>query len=121
MRRIIILLTVMIFLTSFVSSEIIINQPSKEVYNIGDVINVNTILKSNIDILAIVNLKLVCGANSKTFYMNQIPLNAQEPYEITNANVFLTNNLIGICKIVGEFNGEFSHTNDFKISNSINF
>jgi len=123
MRRTIIFLISVILLTSLASADIIINQQPKEIYNLGDIINIPTTIKTTNNIQGSLQMDLICNGPTINFYKNGISLVAGQEKKI-DASIVLTKDTIGTitgkCKIKASLVGEFVLTNEFKISNILN-
>ncbi|MFH1607876.1 MAG: hypothetical protein ABIA78_01970 [archaeon] len=123
MRKIIILSIFAILLMSFASADIIINQQPKEVYNLGDTLNIPVTIKSLSDVSGNFKMFLLCAGKEVNFYLNGVRLlYGQE--KTMDASLVLTKDIIGqtigTCKIRAEFVDEDPQiTKEFKISNSL--
>lgn len=122
MRRAIIFLTFVIFLSSLVSSEIIINQQPQQLYNLGDVVNVPVIISPLTEVSGVLTMDLICGGKTAKFYQNGIFLAAGEEKRLDSSlvlNKLMIGNMLGNCKIKIKLNEEYILTNQFKISNTM--
>jgi hypothetical protein len=122
MRKIILLLTLCLILTSFISADIIITQQPKEVYNLGDAVSVPITITTLTGMSKIFQMDLLCQGGTINFYKNGIYLSAGEEKSI-DASLILTKELIGTirgtCKIKGSLGQDYVITNEFEISDQI--
>lgn len=122
MKKVALLLTVCLLLTSFMSAEILINQQPKEVYNLGDPISIPLTITTISGVSSVFEMNLLCQERSINFYKNGIYLTAGEEKTI-EASLILTKELIGTitgtCKIKGSLGQEYIVTNEFEISDLI--
>jgi len=123
MKRVLILLIGLILLTSFTSADIIINQQPKEIYNLGDLIEIPATIKATTNIEGNFQMDLVCNGPIINFYKNGVKLSAGEEKEF-DSSVVLTKDIIGTitgnCKIKMSLIGEEPKlTNEFRISNNL--
>ncbi len=121
MRRIILVLCFVILLSSLVSAEvdIIINKQPDAVYNLGDSFSIPLTLKSLSEITGNLEMSLICGGKSTTFYKNGVKLSAGEEQRMNPVLVLTKENIgftKGTCKIKTTFGEQYVLTNDFKIS-----
>ena len=65
MKRVTFLLICAIFLVSFVSAEIIINQQPKETYNLGERINIPITLTTSEGIYDFLQVSLICDGQEQ--------------------------------------------------------
>jgi len=124
MKRVVILLIGLILLMSFASADIIINKQPKEVYNLGDVVEVPvTIVATNsIDGRYLLG-DLICNGPTINFHKSGINL-AREEQQKVNTFAILTKEEIGTitgkCKISFSLAGEDPvSTNEFRISDKL--
>ncbi len=113
---------VIIFSLVFISSEIIINEQPKEVYNLGDSISVPLTIKPLVDVSEIFEMNILCSGREINFYRNGVGLKAGEEKEV-DATLLLVSNMIGevrgACKIKAVLGNENVLTNEFRISEII--
>lgn len=113
-----------ILLSSFVVAEegsvsIIINQQPSGTYNLGDSFAIPLTLKSLTEITGNLEMDLICGGKSTTFYKNGVKLSAGEEQRMTPVLVLTKENIgftKGTCKIKTMFGSQYILTDDFKIS-----
>jgi hypothetical protein len=121
MKRVIITLIFAMFLISFASGEIIIQQP-KEIYNLGDTVSIPVTIKASEDIMGSLNIQLLCNGNSINYKTGVPPLSYGEEYR-TNIYIPLIKQEIGemkgSCKIKTSIGNDITLTNEFKISDLI--
>ena len=123
MKRVIILLLGFMLLTSFTSADIIINQQPKEIYNLGDLIEIPATVKATTNIEGNFQMDLICNGPIINFYKNGVKLSSEEEKEF-DSSVVLTKEIIGTitgnCKIKMSLRGEEPQfTNEFRISNNL--
>jgi len=123
MKRVIILLLGFMLLTSFTSADIIINQQPKEIYNLGDLIEIPATVKATTNIEGNFQMDLICNGPIINFYKNGVKLSSGEEKEF-DSSVVLTKEIIGTitgnCKIKMSLRGEEPQfTNEFRISNNL--
>jgi hypothetical protein len=109
-----------ILLLSFASSEIIFTQQVKSVYNLGDTVYSPITIKTLTPISGIVEVNLVCNGSEINFYKNGINLVPGAEDSFDSRLVLIKNNIggsNGACKIKAIAGGEYSLSNEFKISN----
>jgi len=119
-----ILVVCVVLFSSLVSAEIIINQEPKNLYNLGDTINLPIKIATLIDISSPLELNLICNGIETEVYKEYIVLSAGEEVE-RNPAIPLVMSFIGrssgTCKIKLILGGEEPLlTNEFTISNYIN-
>jgi hypothetical protein len=121
MKKVVIVLAILI-LFPLVSSEIIFNQQPNAIYNLGDDLPVPITIKSPKDVTGVLWMDLICDGKQENFYKNGVNIQAGDEKKI-EASLVLTEevigNLRGNCKIKIFLGGDFSLTNEFKISDSI--
>ena len=123
MKRVIIILIGLIFLTSFASADIQINQQPKEIYNLGDVVEIPVTVIATKDITGDLKMELICNGPIIVFYTNGVKLSAGEEKKF-DASAILTKNKIGSikgkCKVKASLVGEEPKlTNEFLISDNL--
>jgi hypothetical protein len=123
MKNIIILLMSVILLASLASAEIIITQPLKENYNLGDTIFIPITITSPTEVSGSLQMDLICNGHQINFYKNGVTVIAggeekREPYLVLIKEEI--GEVKGECKIKAIFRGEYTLTNDFIISDLIN-
>lgn len=123
MRKIIILLTLVILLSSLASAEIIINQQPKDLYNLGDIVTLPTKITTSKDTSNFFDMYLICNGIQTEIHKEYIVLSAGQEKQIT-PSIPLIKNFIGrttgTCKIKSILEGDYILTNEFKISDLIN-
>ncbi len=111
-----------IFSINTISAEIMLSQP-KSIYNLGDTIELNTVIKPSQQASGFFELNLYCGNESKNFYREPLSLEAEEEKQITSS-LSLTRsflgNLIGQCKIKARFLAEERESQGFEITDKLN-
>ena len=124
MKRGIILLVFILFITSIISAEIIINQQPNEVYSLGDPINIPIKIKALSDLSGSFEMNLLCNGHDINFYKNGVQLSYGEEEEIVPSLILtkeVMGDITGTCKIKAALVGEEPQlTNEFRISNVIN-
>ncbi len=122
MKRGIIFLMSLILLTSLASADIIINQQPKEIYNLGDIIEIPATIKATTNIEGSFQMDLICNGPIINFYKNGVKLSVGEEKKF-DSSVVLTKDTIGTikgkCKIKASLAGEFVLTNEFRISDNL--
>jgi hypothetical protein len=126
MRKIFLLVTALLILTSlisFTSAEIIVKQQPKEVYNLGDSVNVPITVKTISGVSKVFEMTLICQDIQRQFFKDGVSLNPGEEKTFT-PTLLLTKeeigNTLGTCKIKGQLGEDYILTNEFEISNLIN-
>ncbi len=127
MRRIIFSLVSLVFVFFLISSisaeaELVINNPPKEVYNLGDIISVPVTIKSLSDTSGVVEMNLICNGQEINFYRNGVSLTAGEERKMESLLVLkkvMIKELFGDCKIKVLLGDSYILTNEFRISNII--
>ena len=115
-----------IFLLSFVSAEIIINQQPNDLYNLGERITIPVTISTSEGIYDFLEFSLICDGQEKELPKEEMELPPNEVIKIEKS-IFLIekfiNKLTGSCEIKVAFEStpeDFVFTNEFKISNLIN-
>jgi len=113
----------LIVLLSFVSAEVVIMEPSKTIYNIGDNLDLTIKIIASQQMNGILKGDLVCGSIKTEVYKEFISLNQGEKFR--DLSVPLTKNFIGnslgSCNVEYYFGSEkLGATQIFTISNKIN-
>ncbi len=115
-----------VFLISFASAEIIINQQPEGIYNLGERINLPITLTTSEGIYDFLQVSLICNGQEQKLPREEISLPSNEVIKIEKS-IFLIkkfiNGLSGTCKIKAYLEGsieDFVFSNEFKVSNSIN-
>tara|TARA_Y100000310_G_scaffold17671_1_gene17447 strand:- start:14593 stop:16674 length:2082 start_codon:yes stop_codon:yes gene_type:complete len=123
--KIILVFVLTIFLVSFASSEIIIDQQPKESYNLGETIDLSITLTSTNGIYDYLKTSMICENHIHSFPEKQISLAANEVIKIPKS-IFLiekfVGNSLGDCKIKAWFQDTIENyvfSEEFKILNSI--
>lgn len=122
MKNVFILVGVVILLTSFVSSEIIISQQLQPVYNLGSVVPVPIVVKTTKDSFGSLDINLICNGQEINFYKNGVSLFAGEEKNFDSSLVLSKSTISGItgtCKIKAIFGTEYILSNEFIISDKI--
>jgi len=126
MKRGIIILTLLILVTSFISAETAIisfTQQPKLIYNMGDTINLPIKIIASEDFSELFQMNLICNGTYVPFYMNGITLSYGEEKNL-DSSLILIKNVIGeskgICKIKAVLGGEYNISNNFRISDLLN-
>ncbi|MCK9568006.1 hypothetical protein M0R72_03560 [Candidatus Pacearchaeota archaeon] len=123
MKRGIISIALLIFLCSFISAEIIFTEPLETIYNLGEVINVPVTIKTVSDASGVFQMDLICNGTKINFYKySGIQLSAGEEKKIESSLLLIRNiigNEKGNCRIKAILGGEYSLTDEFKISDSL--
>lgn len=126
MKRAIFLLIFTVFLVSFTSAEMIINQQPKEIYNLGERINIPITLTTSEGIYDFLQTSLICNGQEQKLPKEEIDLPSNEVIKIEKS-IFLIqkfiNNITGTCKIktyLEDSPESYVFSNKFKISNKIN-
>ncbi len=120
MKRGIISIALIIFLCTFISAEIIFTEQTKEVYNLGDVVDVPVTIKTFGDISGVFQMELICGGAPINFFKySGVKLSSGEEKKI-DSSLLLIKNIIGnnkgVCKIKAKLGEEYILTENFKIS-----
>ena len=119
MKKILIIFVFAIFFSSLVSSEIIINQQPKEIYNFGDVISIPVTIKSLKDTSGVFQMNIICEGQEENFYRNGVGLSAGEEKRMDSTLVLtraVIRELKGDCRIKAALNSDYVLTSDFRIS-----
>tara|TARA_Y100000310_G_scaffold27990_1_gene26608 strand:- start:1308 stop:3320 length:2013 start_codon:yes stop_codon:yes gene_type:complete len=126
MKKAVFFLICAIFLVSFASAEIIINQQPKEIYNLGERINIPITLTTAEGIYDFLQVSLICNGQEQKLPKEEIDLPSNEVIKIEKS-IFLIkkfiNGLTGTCKIKAYLESSIENyvfSNEFKVSNSIN-
>ena len=121
MRLKLLVLVVSLLMLQLVSAEVMISQP-KAVYNINDMLDISATVKATQDLDSFVELSLVCGNFSKTFYLSPISLLSGQQESISK-KLLLSNSFLqgakGICAIMAKFDSASYYGQSFKISDNI--
>jgi len=122
MKKVLICLFLIFFLTSLASAEIIINQKPNPAYSLGDTITLPVTIKSVTDITGSFGMDLLCNGHTINFYKNGISLKSGEEKEMS-ASLVLTKEIIGEskgnCKIKAMLGTDYILTDDFSVSDLI--
>ncbi len=126
MKKVMFFLICAIFLVSFVSAEIILNQQPKEIYNLGERINIPITLTTSEGIYDFLQVSLICNGQEQKLPKEEIDLPSNEVIKIEKS-IFLIkkfiNGLTGTCKIKTYFESSIENyifSNEFKVSDLIN-
>lgn len=106
---------------SSVSAEIILTEPD-DLYNLGDVVSIPAIIKTNSGISDFLTMNLICAGTEKEFYKEYILLSSGEEKKITPSIILIPETigkLSGNCKVKAIINEDFYLTKEFTISNKI--
>ena len=125
MRKIILILSFMVLLISFASAEILINKQPKEIYNLGEKINIPITVTSGNGIYDYLKISLNCENHVQILPKEEVSISPNEILEITKS-IFLIEkfigNALGDCKIkvwLQDNPGDNVFSNEFKILNFI--
>ena len=126
MKKVMFFLICAIFLVSFASAEIILNPQTKEIYNLGERINIPITVTTSEGIYDFLQVSLICNGQEQKLPKEEIDLPSNEVIKIEKS-VFLIkkfiNGLVGTCKIKAYFESSIENyvfSNEFKVSDSIN-
>lgn len=126
MKRGIIILTLLILMSSFISAEMAIisfTQQPKPIYNMGDTINLPVKIIASEDFSELFQMNLICNGTYVPFYMNGLTLKAGEEKSF-DTSLILIKNIVGeskgICKIKAILDGDYVLSNTFNISDLLN-
>ena len=97
MKKVIFAFAIIVLLTSFVSSEIIL-ELSKTAYSKGDVLSVPTIIKTNSGVNDFFYMSLICNGQEKEFHKEYVILSQGEERHISPA-------ILLVADSIGDFNG----------------
>lgn len=123
MKKLLIHLALILILSPLISAEIILNQQPREIYNLGDVINIPVTIKTSSGISGVLNMDLICKGREENFYKNGISLSAGEEMRVESSLVLIKNvisDLKGDCVIKAHIEEKSALTREFEISNLIN-
>ena len=112
-----------VFLISLVSAEIVISQQPKELYNMGEVVEIPVKIVTAIDINNFFSTHLICNGIETEVQKQYIYPRAGEQEEINSAIPLITSlvgRTSGTCKIKFILGEEYALTNEFEISDMIN-
>jgi hypothetical protein len=120
MKRGIISIALIIFLCTFISAEIIFTEQTKDVYNLGDVVDVPVTIKTFGEISGVFQMELICGGAPINFFKySGVKLSSGEEKKI-DSSLLLVKSIIGnnkgTCKIKAKLGEEYILTENFKIS-----
>ncbi len=122
MRKIIISLIFLVLLGSFVSADIIIQGQPKELYNIGDTIDIPLKIVALENIKNTFSMNILCNGIETEVYKADIKLSSGQEQSL-NPIIILDKSRIGktagICKIKASLKDIYALTNEFKISDLI--
>jgi len=118
MRVVVSILFCIIFLSSFLSAEIIINQEPKELYNIGDVINFPIKIAAAVDTNAFLSVNLLCNGGETQIYKEYISLKSGDETSVAPSIplLFEGSKKTGTCKIKTVLNDAFVLSPEFEIT-----
>ena len=126
MKKVMFFLICAIFLVSFASAEIILNPQTKEIYNLGERINIPITVTTSEGIYDFLQVSLICNGQEQKLPKEEIDLPSNEVIKIEKS-IFLIkkfiNGLVGTCKIKAYFESSIENyvfSNEFKVSDSIN-
>jgi hypothetical protein len=122
MRKLILALFFVILFVSSVSSEILITQQPKDLYNLGDTMTIPVKITTLKDISGLFTMKLICNGLETEVYKEYIILSSgdekiREPY-IPLIQSFIGKST-GTCKIKISLDEESQLTDDFEITDFI--
>ena len=123
MKRVFALLIISIFLISFVSAEIIIQEQPKELYNLGETIKIPVKVSALENVEEFFNMVLICNGIETEIHKQYVSLEPGSEQEISAASPLSLTYLgktTGTCTIKASLGDDFALTNEFKISNLIN-
>ena len=112
-----------VFLINLVSAEVLISQP-KAVYNVNDMMDVSANVKATFDTDSFVELSLICDGTSKLFYFSPVSLKDAQVEKIEKKLLLskgFLQDMIGNCIISAKYDDETYSSQNFKISDKINF
>ena len=122
MKKTILMFMFIIFFISSVSADIILTQPLKSSYNLGDSFSIPVTIKSLTPASGYFQMDLICGGNKINFHKESIDLSAGEEKKL-ESSLTLTKSMIGElkgrCKIKSTFNKEYKLTKEFTISDEL--
>ncbi len=125
MRKIFLLITALLIitsLTSVISAEIIVKPSLKEVYNIGDSITIPVTITTISGISKVFEAFLICQDNIKGYSQDGVSLGPGEE-ETLEPTLLLTReeigSTLGTCKIKISLGVDYEVTEEFEISNQI--
>jgi len=122
MRKIIISLIFLVLLGSFVSADIIIQGQPKELYNLGDTIEIPLKIVALENIKNTFSMNILCNGVETEVYKADIKLSLGQEQSL-NLIIILDKSRIGktagICKIKASLKDSYVLTNEFKISDLI--
>jgi hypothetical protein len=122
MKRALILLALLILIFPLASAEIVITQPPKDIYNLGDIVTIPSTIRSVTSLTGTFEMFLLCGAQEINFYRNGISLESGDEKKVEASlvlNKLIINETKGDCKIKATLGGDFVLTEVFKISDLI--
>lgn len=112
----------MLFLISFASAEIILQEQPRDVYNYGDLISVPVTVKTVGGVSGTITMDLLCSGKNVNFYKNSVLLSAGEEKRL-DASLIVAKDFIGeiegACKVKISLSDDYILTEDFEISHEI--
>lgn len=123
MKRVLILLIAVLFLTSAVSAEMLLKEQPKDLYNLGEVVKIPIKITTTLGLDDFFSLKLICNGIETEVHKQYVYLSPGEEQDILIAIPLVTNFIgrsTGTCTgkaIIGE---NFLLTNEFVISDVVN-
>ncbi len=125
MRRIIFSLLLAVLLLSFVSANIILPQPPKGTYNMGDTVLIPVKITTLTDINTQFKMYIICNGIQTNIYSNRIKLSAGQQVELTPPpTVYIIQDILGrttgSCVVKSVLGSEEVLTEKFQISDIIN-
>lgn len=121
-RGIFILIFIVLLSCSFVSADIptisFTEQP-KSLYNMGETITLPIKIIASEDISGVFQMNLICNGTYIPFYMNGITLSSGEEKNFDSSLILIKSAIgetRGICKIKAVLGGDYTLSNNFKIS-----
>ena len=122
MKRVLVLLTLALFLTSIVSAEMLLKEQPRELYNLGEVVKVPIKITTNLGIDEFFSLNLICNGLETEVHKQYVFLSPGEEQDILIAIPLITSFIgraTGTCTGKAIIGDDFLLTNDFVISNII--
>jgi len=115
------ILFAIIFLSAFVSAEIIFSQ-TENLYNIGDDFEITISLIPSTDTSSFLTADLSCEDSFLEIYKSPYKVLTGEQKDVTISatfDKFLVENLMGDCKIIASYNNEEEYTHEFEITSEV--
>ena len=121
MKKVIFAFAIIVLLTSFVSSEIML-ELSKTSYSKGDVLSVPTIIKTNSGVNDFFYMSLICNGQEKEFHKEYVILSQGDERHISPAILLVADSIgdfNGICVVKAKLGEEIVLSKDITIDNKI--